>query len=464
MRTAALFVTSVSPAWLKWLLQPVDNSPLIVFRIFFGLLLALEAGGAIATGWVKTNLIDPTVHLPFIGFEWMKPLPGYGMYFYYGVMAVLGLGVMLGVYYRASLLGYTILWWAAYLMQKASYNNHYYLVLLLCFLMLLVPAHAYKSWDAKRQPALYSLSCPRWCLAIFAAQIGLVYTFAAIAKIYPDWIQAMPIKLWFSTKADYPLIGSLLQKHWFQIMVAYGGIFFDLLITPLLLWRKTRKWAFMASLFFHLFNSAVFQVGIFPYMAIAFSVFFFNPETSRRIFFRHKLPLPLPEYTPVTASRRVPPMFYLLGIYFIIQIILPLRHWFIPGDVHWTEEGHRMAWQMMLRAKSGQIYFVVKDPTNGQELTVYPDQFLTPKQASVVAVRPDLTWQFSQFLKQHYTQQGYREVQVFAHAQASLNGRPYQPYINPQTDLAAVPWQPFQHAEWILPVAKDYAGNNVNDR
>ncbi len=249
-------------------------------------------------------------------------------------------------------------------------------------------------------------------------------------------------------------MGSLLQKHWLQVLIAYGGILFDLLITPLLLWRKTRKTAFIGSLFFHLFNSAVFQVGVFPYLAIAFSVFFFNPETIRRIFFRRKPPLPLSEYTPVTASRRVPPVFYVLGVYFIIQIILPLRHWFIKGDVHWTEEGHRMAWQMMLRAKSGQIYFVVKDPTNGHEQPVHPNQFLTPKQAGVVAVRPDLAWQFAQFLKQHYRQQGYRQVQVFAHARASLNGRPYQPYINPQTDLAAVPWQPFQHAEWILPVAE----------
>ncbi len=446
-------LTSRLTAWLCW---PVDNSPLIIFRLFFGLLLALEASGAIATGWVKRNMIDPTVHLPFIGFEWLQPLPGNGMYYYYGFMAVLGLLIMFGAYYRVSLAAYTLLWWATYLMQKASYNNHYYFIILLGFLMLLVPANAYASWDARRNPAIRSFTCPRWCLAIFAAQIGIVYTFAAIAKMYPDWLQAMPIKLWFSVKAHYPIIGPWLQHHVLQVFVAYGGILFDLLITPFLLWRKTRKWAFIVSLFFHLFNSAVFQVGVFPYIAIAFSVFFFNPETIRRLFFRRKPKLPIThEFSnPKLEITRTPPILYLLGIYFLIQLILPVRHWFILGDVHWTEEGHRMAWQMMLRAKTGTIYFEVRDPVTNQSQTVHPNQFLTSKQASVLPVRPDLIWQFAQFLKKHYQQQGYQQVQVFAFAQASLNGRPYQPCIDSKTDLAAVPWEPFKHADWILPYQK----------
>ncbi|MDQ3292805.1 MAG: HTTM domain-containing protein, partial [Bacteroidota bacterium] len=123
-------------------------------------------------------------------------------------------------------------------------------------------------------------------------------------------------------------------------------------------------------------------------------------------------------------------------------------------DVHWTEEGHRMAWQMMLRAKSGTIYFEVRNPVTGKSQIVYPAQFLTPKQASVIAVRPDLAWQFAQFLKIHYQQQGYQQVQVFAFAQASLNGRPYQPYLDSKTDLASVPWEPFKHSAWILPYKK----------
>jgi len=36
----------------KILFKPIDNSALIVFRILFGLLISIEAFGAILSGWV----------------------------------------------------------------------------------------------------------------------------------------------------------------------------------------------------------------------------------------------------------------------------------------------------------------------------------------------------------------------------------------------------------------------------
>ena len=44
---------------MKKLFQPIDNAPLIIFRIFFGFLLAAETFGAILTGWVYRNFIEP---------------------------------------------------------------------------------------------------------------------------------------------------------------------------------------------------------------------------------------------------------------------------------------------------------------------------------------------------------------------------------------------------------------------
>ena len=65
------------------LFAPIDNAPLILFRIFLGFLLACETFGAIATGWVKSNFITPKFTFSFIGMEWLQPLPGSGMYFYF---------------------------------------------------------------------------------------------------------------------------------------------------------------------------------------------------------------------------------------------------------------------------------------------------------------------------------------------------------------------------------------------
>ena len=78
-----------------YLFKQIDNAPLIVFRIFFGFLIACESFGAIATGWVKANLIDLKYTFPFIGFEWIKPLPENGMFYYFVLMGILGVIIII---------------------------------------------------------------------------------------------------------------------------------------------------------------------------------------------------------------------------------------------------------------------------------------------------------------------------------------------------------------------------------
>ncbi len=429
--------------------RPVDNSPLILFRIIFGLLLFLEAWGAIATGWVKRAFIIPDHTFPFIDFSWLEPLPGYGMYAYYIVMGLAGLMVMFGFYYRWGMGIYAIMWAGVYLMQKTNYNNHYYLLMLLNFMMWMVPAHRYASFDAKRDPDVKSLTCPQWSLWFFAGTMAIVYFYASVAKMYPEWIEAKPIGIWFRAKQHYWLIGPLLLVPWFQTFVAWGGVLYDLFIGPGLIWKKTRKYAFMASIGFHLFNSAVFQVGIFPYLGIAIGVFFFEPEVVRRIFFKKK---------PSLVGKEVDPYmypiqnwkFYLFATYLSIHFLLPLRHWLYPGDVNWTEEGHRLAWHMMLRVKSGYVKFNVKDNVTGEEWIVKPQEYLTPKQSRSIASRPDMLWQFVQILKEDLKQKGHEDISVYADGKVSLNGSPYATLYDPEYDLAKAEWHRFKPAEWLI--------------
>ncbi len=428
------------------LFRPVDNSPLIIFRIIFGFLIIAESWGAIITGWVRKVFVETPFNFSFIGFEFLSVLHGGGMYYYFFVMGVVGVLIMIGFYYRVSMVAFLIMWSAVYLAQKTHYNNHYYLLMLLSMLMAALPAHAYKSVDAQRNPKIRSTTCPQWCLWIFVVQISLVYFYGGIAKIYPDWIEAKPIGMWFRSKSDYFLIGPLLAKEWFQILISYSGIAFDTLIAPALIWKRTRKVAFVATIIFHLFNSAVFQVGIFPYMGIAFGLFFFAPSVVSNIFFKKKV---FEKSPPNYATSKW--VIAILTIWFAIQIALPLRHWTYPGSVHWTEEGHRLSWHMMLRVKYGGVTFRVVDTTTKEEWIVKPTEFVSGGQAGDIATKPDVCWQFVQWLKAHYREQGINTVEIYADSRANLNGNGYAPLYNPEVNLATVEWNRFEHADWLLP-------------
>lgn len=431
----------------KLLFKHIDNSALIVFRIIFGLLIFLESVGAIATGWIRRTLVEPQFTFSFIGFEWLQPLPGNGMYVYYAVMGVFGLLVMIGFKYRWSMLAFTLMWTATYLMQKTSYNNHYYLLILLSAIMVIQPAHKYLSIDAKLNPSIKSISMPQWCSWVFILQMFIVYTYGSIAKIYPDWLNTSVIELLMKGKAHYALVGDILQEKWMHYFLTYGGILFDGLIIPMLLWKPTRKLAFFASIFFHLFNSFVFQVGIFPYLSLAFALFFFSSKTIHSIFLKKK---PYYDAGEVMIPSYKTPFLIVFGIYFIIQIGLPLRHWFFKDNVLWTEEGHRMSWRMMLRTKSGSTTFKVVDAKTNREIPIQMHKFLSKKQLRTVTSKPDVIWQFAQHLKKTFAEQN-QEVKVYVHSYVRVNGRELKQFIDPNVDLANVKWEHFKHSDWILP-------------
>lgn len=436
----------------NFLFKQVDNSSLVVFRIMFGALCFLESVGAIFTGWINRTLIEPQFTFSFIGFEWLQPLPGSGMYIYYIIMGVFGLFIMLGYKYRLSAFIFTILWAGTYFMQKSSYNNHYYLLILLSAIMVILPAHHNASIDAKQNPSIKQISMPNWCRYIFVLQMFIVYTYGSIAKLYPDWLDASIMAILMKSKENYYLIGDFLQHEWLHYFLAYGGILFDGLIIPLLLYKPTRKLAFYASIFFHLFNSVVFQVGIFPFLSLAFAVFFFEPKTIHRIFLKKK---PFYEGSEVRIPSYKKPMLTVFAVYFLIQILLPLRQYLFKESVLWTEEGHRMAWRMMLRSKSGHAIYQVVDKNTQLKTTINLDDYLTKKQQRLVSTKPDVIWQFSQILKNTYAEKG-QDIAVFVDCKISVNGRPFIPLINPKVDMAAAKWSAFSHSEWILPPKQDY--------
>jgi len=447
----------------NFLFNRIDNSQIIIFRIFFGLLMVAECWGAIATGWVKETFVDPQMTFTFIGFEWTQFLLGNTIYYIFGFLGLMGILIMLGAFYRFSTIVFALGWSLVYFMQKEHYNNHYYLVMLVAWFMVFLPANRYKAVDVWFWPQLRTNYTYNWTRLLFILQLLIVYVFAAIAKLYPGWMNGDFLMLryaglarWADKEIQWEPLTRALQSREFAQVFSWLGFGFDLLIVPLLLWKRTRIIALLAALFFHIFNSITLQIGIFPYFALALAVFCFSPETIRKTFFPRKTTF-LPGSAEFQPRHKNQVAFtFVFFLYISWQIYLPLRHWAIPGDVLWTEEGHRLAWRMMLRTKSATTQFYMVDKATGKREHVNLSEYLTPIQRARVQGRADVIWQFSQYLKKEYAKKGI-DIAVYTDAKVSVNGGPYFSFTDKETDLAAVKWNYFGHQQWILPAPEDYA-------
>ena len=448
--------------------QPVDNAPLVVWRVLFGLLMLLEAWGALATGWVRANLVLPEYTFPFLDFAWLAGLAGPYWYGHFAVMGLAALGVLLGWRYRLSALALALLWSMAYFAQKTSYNNHYYLAVLLVWAMALVPEAAERlSLDARRRgyedsragPPPHSLVNPYYVNLGAKLMLLIVFSYGALAKLYPGWLNGDFIGAGFAAKAHYPVIGPLLAWPPFQTFITWGALVFDATVIPLLWWRRTRWLAFGGLVAFDLFNSVVFQIGIFPYLVLAFTVFFFRPDQVARWF---RLP------RPAQPPTRVPPLAGEAGLasrsaavlflsFFTLQLLLPLRHHLLPGDVNFTDEAHRLSWRMMTRSKYGRLHLEAVHPVTGDTERVPSQWGLTPKQARHVATKPDFLYAHVQRVKRYYTEgKGWPGVELYARRSAVwLNGRGPARLFRDSVDLAKVTWQPFRHHAWVEEAPED---------
>jgi hypothetical protein len=262
-------------------------------------------------------------------------------------------------------------------------------------------------------------------------QLGLVYFFAGVAKINADWLlAAQPLTIWLHARTGTSLIGALFDQPGLPYLMSWVGMLFDLTIPLWLSWGRTRMWAYTAVILFHGLTGLLFNIGMFPWIMIACTLVFFNwhiavPDNPAALQSYQKRP------SPWVAS--------LFALFFLVPILLPLRHWLYPGNVNWTEEGFRFAWRVMLVEKTGQVTFFVRDVTTEAEWLVLPGEFLTDQQEKQMAFQPDMIIQFAHFLAAQYPQ----PVEVRAEAYVSWNGRPSRLLIDPTINLveAAADWR-----------------------
>lgn len=437
--------------------QPVDIAWLGGLRVLFGLSMCVSMLRYIVYGWIEPFFVRPSFHFKYFGFEWLEPLPGPLMHGLFCALALLGFLIALGVCFRISAWLFALGFAYLQLVDVTTYLNHYYLAALLAFLLALSPADRFFSLRTHRMPEDRLQTLPAIWLWLFRIQVGVVYTFAGVAKAHADWlVYAQPLRIWLGSHTDMPVVGPLFTLDGIPLFMSWAGFVFDTSIIWFLMLPRARPYAYALVIFFHAFNRTLFPIGMFSAIMVMAALVFFSPSWPRRPlgwlrerFGLQKMPFAL-EHVAVVARPLPRIAIWAFTLYCLVQLAFPLRFLAYGGNVRWHEQGMRFSWRVMVREKNGSVTFEVRQKKTGRVWFVSPHSYLTRLQEREMSGQPDLILQLAHHIRDDFARRGLGEVSVMADALVSLNGRAMQRLLDPSVDLAATR-DSLRRAAWILP-------------
>ena len=235
------------------------------------------------------------------------------------------------------------------------------------------------------------------------------------------------------------------------LVASWLGAAFDLTIVGWLLWGRSRPFAYVAIVVFHVLTWRLFAIGVFPWVMIAATTIFFSPGWPRRLPTLNRWGHLWADGgsvlgRPSVTARHVAAAAIWAGL----QVVVPLRHLAYAGDVRWTEEGYYGSFRVMLTEKAGLLRFTVTDPATARSWTVDPTSVLTDWQARQAAIRPELALAAAHLVAEDFAGRGRDGVTVQADSWVSFNGRQRQRMIDPQVDLAGLSRRALD-ATYVLP-------------
>ncbi len=424
------------PGWWMNLWAPCDIASVAFFRVGFALTILAHVYLYFSHGLIEYYFGAPEHHLSYFGFEWVRAFDVAGMRRVYYLMALAAIGVGLGLCYRMSAILVFVTFTFTFFAEAAQFQNHYYLMILISFLLVLIPAHRSFSIDSILVPDKASSFLPNWCRLLLIFQLSVPYIFGGLVKLNSDWLHGMPVGIWLAEKSNLPVIGPWLTERSTAWFISYVGLVLDLTIVPLLLWKRTRLAAFVIVTVFHLSNSILFSIDVFPWMMILATPMFFSPGWPRRFL---RLAAPLPDQHSESSQTITSRKRWLTGGFLVVyvgwQVLFPFRFVLYPGDPGWTEEGQQFAWRMMLRRKEVFFRVYATDGPSQTTLEVPVSLLMTSRQLMEVAVSPSQIVACSPFFAAKAEQNGMRDVEIRAVVMTSLNGRKPQLQIDPDLDL-----------------------------
>ncbi|XP_011302375.1 vitamin K-dependent gamma-carboxylase [Fopius arisanus] len=491
--------------FVELLYRPTDGASLGVARALFGLCMVIdvveERGlSDIDLKWRNTH----ACHFPLIHGMNQPPLPY--MILLYTVMWLGAFGIMLGLFFHLSCACFVLPYWYIFILDKSFWNNHSYLYGIIGILLWGTDANRYWALDTRlsKKPA----TVPLWNYFILKFQFFALYFLAGLKKSSREWLEGYsmmnlsehwvfdPFKLLLTTaQTDFLIV------HWF-------GFIFDLTVGFWLLFDTTRIPAMIFCAAFHLMNSRLFSIGMFPYVCLATMGLFCHVDWPRKIITsltgrscdtgekksedtcpseteesdesesQNKpvsgwIPRPIPPEEKITPKPRKKQKIVVgfLLLHVILQLFLPYSHFITRGYNNWVSGLYGYSWDMMVH-NWDTILIVVKVHDNESN----EDHFLDPQawvQNEKWSKHPDMVIQYTQCVKTQLLtkKQEFLEsrrktesewsrlssnLSIYVDVRCSLNSRFQQRIFDPNIDMLMADWHPLKPASFLMPLLTQY--------
>lgn len=405
----------------SFLNQPTDPITLSFFRIVFGICFLWESIYFLRIDFIKLFITQPQVHFNYDFAPFIQPLPQPILALILVGLIVGSLFIVAGKFVKLSSWFIFIAFGYLFLIDKAYYNNHLYLICLFAFFFAITNSE--ESLSMKKGTPI---KVPRWQLLLFQFQLGIVYFYGGVAKINSDWLSRFePVKTILNQRAWDSILSSILQTDFAVYFISYGGLVFDLGIAFLLFYRPTRKFGLISALIFNVLNAWIFDdINIFPFMMMGALVLFIDPTEFRKCL-NNTIKLKEPTEVKSTTNNS---LIYLFTAYFLLQLLLPLRHLLFKGNTEWTGKAQYFSWRMKIQTReTKKLAFSVLNYDKKEIVNVNIASFgLNDDQIRLLSMHPETGITFAKAIRKTAEQKGLKNIEVKAEVIVSFNNRAYQ--------------------------------------
>ncbi len=418
----------------KDITKPIPGISLSLFRLVFSIILLIQSYYFLAHNFIEQNIIKPFILFPFIKGLNIDKLIIIGY-----IMLIANIGMLYNKFARISTFIFFICFTYFWLLDKGYFNNHYYFISLICFFLFLTEKNA--SFTQNNH-------IPKISLLSLQVMVIIVYFVAGVNKLNPFWLfDLQPMKHILEFKSELTQ-NPVFENQFIIILSCYFGLFFDLFIGFILLWKKTRLFGFIIALVFHLGNYYLFynvgEIGVFPFIMISTLILFINPDILNRYFKLHQ--------KPEIQSHNTRFINTFIIFFLIIQLLIPFRHTLFKGHVDYTGIGQRFSWRMKIMYKEVDFkYFIINTQTN-EKYAVNVEKMLTPKQYNNVKYFPDLIVPLAKKIKLEATEKfNIKNPKVVCEYKIGFMGQKQQLLFSPDLDLSKIPTNTLTN-QWLWPL------------